>query len=577
MNRYKVTDQLGDGTYGSVLKAVNKSTGEVVAIKKMKKEFHSWEECMNLREVMSLKKLNHPNIVKLKEVIRENNQLFFVFEYMSENLYETMKARPKMLPEASIRNMIYQILQGLAFMHKHGFFHRDIKPENLLCKGESVKIADFGLAREIRSRPPYTDYVSTRWYRAPEVLLRSTTYNSPIDLWACGCIMAELFTLRPLFPGSSETDEIYKICSVLGSPTTQSWEEGMKLSTAMNLKFPQFVATPLDQIIPQASPEAIALMRDLLKYDPMARPTASQALQYPFFQNNLRIPQSPSLHVSSSQPQQAETPETEYSKENKSANVGSRGGLTQKLSSGSPVASVIPKDNALPDISPSIGGGGKFQSGGGGAISTFSKPNRPIGSKATGTGTGFASSFNANGGYSGSGFGRSNLTVTNPLLQKSQGFDNSNSSNIFGSSPVGGSSAYGNGTGGFSSFGTSKSPSPSIGGFGGLKAKPPSSTTGSGSTYGATYKGSGFGRPALGTGTTTTSKFGQRGGGALARAGGSTFASTKLTTPASSSHGGGTYQGRTFQPLSNDTTSTGLASKPSGSAYSGTGFGRHKF
>jgi male germ cell-associated kinase len=91
-------------------------------------------------------------------------------------------------------------------MHKHGFFHRDLKPENLLAKGDAVKIADFGLAREIRSRPPFTDYVSTRWYRAPEILLRSTNYNSPVDMFACGAIMAELFTLRPLFPGNNETD-----------------------------------------------------------------------------------------------------------------------------------------------------------------------------------------------------------------------------------------------------------------------------------------------------------------------------------------------------------------------------------
>lgn len=104
-------------------------------------------------------------------------------------------------------------------MHKHGFFHRDIKPENLLCNGpDLVKIADFGLAREIRSRPPFTDYVSTRWYRAPEVLLRSTNYSSPIDLWAVGCIIAELYTLQPLFPGRSEIDQIFRICSVLGTP-----------------------------------------------------------------------------------------------------------------------------------------------------------------------------------------------------------------------------------------------------------------------------------------------------------------------------------------------------------------------
>ena len=289
MNRYKVTKQLGDGTYGSVLKAVNRSTGEIVAIKKMKKKFYSWDECMKLREVQSLKKLNHPSIVKLKEVIREKDELFFVFEFMEGNLYETMKAREKPMPEATVRNIMYQLLQGLAFMHKHGFFHRDIKPENLLCKGDEVKLADFGLAREVRSRPPYTDYVSTRWYRAPEVLLRSTVYNSPIDTWAAGCIMGELFTLRPLFPGSSEADQIYKICSVLGSPDQKTYPEGLKLAARMNYTFPQFVATPFAQVVPQGSKDALKLLRDLLQFNPKARPTASQALQYPFFTSAVAI------------------------------------------------------------------------------------------------------------------------------------------------------------------------------------------------------------------------------------------------------------------------------------------------
>ncbi|CAM9942394.1 unnamed protein product, partial [Discosporangium mesarthrocarpum] len=159
----------------------------------------------------------------------------------------------------------------------------------MYIQGDTVKVADFGLARETRSRPPYTDYVSTRWYRAPEVLLRSTRYNSPIDAWACGCIMAELFTLRPLFPGSSEADEIYKICSVLGSPTLESWQEGLKLAARMGFRCPQFVPTPLGQIVPNASPEALALMADLLRYDPNRRPTASQTLQYPFFQVNATL------------------------------------------------------------------------------------------------------------------------------------------------------------------------------------------------------------------------------------------------------------------------------------------------
>ncbi|XP_042704734.1 serine/threonine-protein kinase ICK isoform X3 [Chrysemys picta bellii] len=285
MNRYTTIKQLGDGTYGSVLLGRSVDSGELIAIKKMKRKFYSWEECMNLREVKSLKKLNHANIVKLKEVIRENDHLYFVFEYMKENLYQLMKERNKLFPESTVRNIMYQILQGLAFIHKHGFFHRDLKPENLLCMGpELVKIADFGLAREIRSRPPYTDYVSTRWYRAPEVLLRSTSYSSPIDIWAVGCIMAEVYTLRPLFPGASEIDTIFKICQVLGTPKKNDWPEGYQLAGTMNFRWPQCVPNNLKTLIPNAGSEAVQLMRDMLQWDPKKRPTASQALRYPYFQ-----------------------------------------------------------------------------------------------------------------------------------------------------------------------------------------------------------------------------------------------------------------------------------------------------
>lgn len=307
MKRYQNLKTLGDGTYGSVVLARNHDTGETVAIKIMKKKYYSWEECINLREVKSLKKLNHANVVKLKEVIRENDQLYFVFEYMKENLYQMMKSRDKLIPESMIRNIIYQVLQGLAFIHKHGFFHRDMKPENLLCTGpELVKIADFGLAREIRSRPPYTDYVSTRWYRAPEVLLRSTNYSSPIDMWAVGCIMAELYTLRPLFPGSSEVDEIFKICKVLGTPSKEDWPEGHKLAAAMNFKFMQVMPTALKDLIPNASPEAIQLMRDMMMWDPKKRPTCAQALRYPYFQvgQNLPKPSQPTQPLQQRQPPQ---------------------------------------------------------------------------------------------------------------------------------------------------------------------------------------------------------------------------------------------------------------------------------
>eukprot|EP00041_Stephanoeca_diplocostata_P018404 m.385080 g.385080 ORF g.385080 m.385080 type:complete len:739 (-) comp21002_c0_seq1:86-2302(-) len=284
MNRYEVEKRVGDGTYGYVDLVKSKESGTKYAVKVMKKKYYSWGECMQLREIKSLKKLNHPNIVKLREVIREKDILYMVFEAMENNLYELMKDRKTPFPESEVKSISFQVMDGLAYMHKLGYFHRDMKPENLLCRGSGlIKIADFGLAREIRSRPPFTDYVSTRWYRAPEVLLRSTRYNSPVDLWAMGCIMAEIYTLRPLFPGSSEVDEIFKCVSVLGTPSPNIWPEGLQLAKKMNFKFPNMSPTPLQQLIPQASSDGIDIMTKMMMWNPAHRPTCQETLRHPYF------------------------------------------------------------------------------------------------------------------------------------------------------------------------------------------------------------------------------------------------------------------------------------------------------
>ncbi|XP_059642261.1 cyclin-dependent kinase F-4-like [Cornus florida] len=314
MERYNIIKEVGDGTFGSVWRAINKQTGEVVAIKKMKRKYYSWEECINLREVTSLRKMNHPHIVKLKEVIRENDILYFVFENMECNLYQLMKDREKLFSEAEIRNWCFQVFQGLAYMHQRGYFHRDLKPENLLVSKDLIKLADFGLAREINSQPPYTEYVSTRWYRAPEVLLQAPKYNSAVDMWAMGAIMAEVFTLRPLFPGSNEADEIYKICSVIGTPTEGKWAEGLKLASAINYRFPQLTGAHLSVLIPSASADAISLIASLCLWDPCKRPTASEALQHPFFQSCFYVP--PSLRYKTAMT-------------GSPTSVGTRGGLEQ--------------------------------------------------------------------------------------------------------------------------------------------------------------------------------------------------------------------------------------------------------
>lgn len=301
MEKYKILKQLGDGTYGSVLLAHLKDTPQdKVAIKRMKKKYYSWQECMDLREIKALQKIRHPNVIKLKEVIREDNNLYMIFEYMNENLYELTKKRDRLFPETNVRNIIFQLLQGLSYMHKLGFFHRDLKPENILCKGvELIKIADFGLARELRSRPPYTDYVSTRWYRAPEVLLRSTSYTAPIDIWAVGCIAAEIYTLRPLFPGSSEIDQMFKICAVMGTPTRDEWAEGYMLASKLSFRWPQCARTDLKKIIHSSNNDGIDLIDLTLSWDPKRRPNAAQCLKHPYFKVSQDLaPTSHDNHVS---------------------------------------------------------------------------------------------------------------------------------------------------------------------------------------------------------------------------------------------------------------------------------------
>lgn len=303
MDRYKILKTIGDGTYGSVAKAVHKTTGEVVAIKQMKKKVRNWHECVSMREVKVLLNISHPNIVRLLEVIKEDNYLALIFEFLDEDVYHHIKDRNKLLSETQVRNIIFQTLQGLAYMHSKGYFHRDLKPENLLLKSGTVKIADFGLVRDIKMQPPCTEYVSTRWYRAPEVLLRSQNYGPSIDIFAVGAIMAELYTFKPLFPGSSEADQLLKVCKVMGTP--KNWPQGQTLATQIGFRFPNESGIPLQNIIPNASEAAIDLMRAMLQYNPDARPTALNALSHPYFSATIQVPRSIEVNP---QPPQASKP-----------------------------------------------------------------------------------------------------------------------------------------------------------------------------------------------------------------------------------------------------------------------------
>ena len=300
MEDYEMITRLGGGSFADVYKALEKSTGELVAIKVLKRKYKKWDDCNELMECRSLQKLhndstfNKPgeeNIIKLKHIIfiKKTGTLNLIFEYMETDLLELMKScEPKTLKEDQIRDIMHQTLLGLSFMHKYGFFHRDMKPENLLLTRNKLKIADFGLAREIRSVPPYTEYVSTRYYRAPECILKSTNYNSPIDIWALGCIMAEMYTHpQPLFCGSNEKEVLFRICSVLGTPTHDIWNDGIRQANIVGIKFPTCPGTDLEKIIPEASSEAIDLMKQMIKWDPNKRATAKNLLNHPFFTNHI--------------------------------------------------------------------------------------------------------------------------------------------------------------------------------------------------------------------------------------------------------------------------------------------------
>lgn len=294
----------------------------------MKKSFENFSQCMELREVIFLKSLpNHPHLVPAYDIFLDplSKKLHIAMEYMDGNLYQLMKARDhKPLDCSSVKSILFQILGGLEHIHEHNFFHRDIKPENILVSTSapdtgnafkrysqlvtppstppaySIKIADFGLARETHSRVPYTTYVSTRWYRAPEVLLRAGEYSAPVDIWAVGAMAVEIATLKPLFPGGNEVDQVWRVCEIMGSPGAWvnkhgqkvgggEWKEGIKLAQKLGFSFPKMAPHSLETVLssPQWPASLAHFVTWCLMWDPKVRPTSRQALEHDFFQDAL--------------------------------------------------------------------------------------------------------------------------------------------------------------------------------------------------------------------------------------------------------------------------------------------------
>ncbi|KAK2771767.1 hypothetical protein FQN53_004901 [Emmonsiellopsis sp. PD_33] len=325
--KFEVMKEVGDGSFGSVVLARTRTAGAhvarrgtMIAIKTMKKTFESFSSCLELREVIFLRTLpNHPHLVPALDIFLDpmSKKLHICMEYMDGNLYQLMKARDqKCLDSRAVKSILFQILSGLDHIHAHNFFHRDIKPENILVSGAgsgdssafsrftppstpstySVKIADFGLARETHSTVPYTTYVSTRWYRAPEVLLRAGEYSAPVDMWAVGAMAVEIATLKPLFPGRNEVDQVWRVCEIMGSPGNWysksgnkvgggEWREGARLAQKLGFSFPKMAPHSMESILqPPHWPVALSnFVTWCLMWDPKARPTSTQALNHEYF------------------------------------------------------------------------------------------------------------------------------------------------------------------------------------------------------------------------------------------------------------------------------------------------------
>lgn len=289
MNKYEVLGVVGEGAYGVVLKCRNKITGERVAIKKFKEsEDDEAVRKTTMREVKILKMLKHPNVVSLREAFRRKGKLYLVFEYVEKNLLEVLEEQPAGLSSELVRKYIYQLCLSIAYCHENSIIHRDIKPENLLVNPDhSLRLCDFGFARTFRrSHQEFTDYVATRWYRAPELLVGTCSYTEAVDIWAIGCIMGELVDGQPIFPGESEIDQLYLIQDVLGPLPSQQMKLFHKNPRYKGYSFPS-VRSPetLNQRYFGKLPKVgINFLNSLVQLDPAKRLSSRQCLEHPYFE-----------------------------------------------------------------------------------------------------------------------------------------------------------------------------------------------------------------------------------------------------------------------------------------------------
>lgn len=317
-SQFQQLEKLGEGTYATVYKGRNRSTGALVALKEISLDSEEGTPSTAIREISLMKELKHENIVALYDVIHTENKLTLVFEYMDNDLKRYMEIHNNSIDFQTVKSFMFQLLRGILFCHDNRVLHRDLKPQNLLINSKGqLKIGDFGLARAFGIPVnTFSNEVVTLWYRAPDVLLGSRNYSTSIDMWSAGCILAEMFTGKPLFAGSSNDDQLLKIFRVMGTPNDRTWP-GVSAYPNYKPNFTQFVQQDLRILIPEIENLPLNLLQGLLQMRPDMRLSSRQAIQHQWFQdytNQLGFEQyyQQDQQPQSQQPQQSSTSQQAY-------------------------------------------------------------------------------------------------------------------------------------------------------------------------------------------------------------------------------------------------------------------------